>query len=111
MGRSSHRVQTPAVLTSVAARATMAENLSRYSSKEPQMQVTFLGKDPGSNEGDSPTLYATDRADRRTYIAQGWVVTDPEALAQIGPVPEGEALVEIPEDVMKFYARGKQEDR
>jgi hypothetical protein len=89
----------------------MTKNLSQYSSKELRMHVTFLGKDPGSNEGDSPTLYATDRADRRTYIAQGWVVIDPEALAQIGPVPEGEALVEIPEDVLKFYVRGKQEDR
>lgn len=36
------------------------------------MHVTFLGKDPNSFEGDSPTLFATDRTDRRTYIAQGW---------------------------------------
>ncbi len=74
------------------------------------MQVRFLGKDPGSNEGDSPTLYATDRTDRRTYIAQGWVVTDPQALAAIGPVPEGEAVVEIPEDVLKFYLRNRHEE-
>jgi hypothetical protein len=50
-------------------------------------------------------LFATDRTDRKTYIAQGWKVTDPEALAAIGPVPEGEALIEIPEDVLKFYQR------
>ena len=74
------------------------------------MKVRFLGKDPGSNEGDSPTLYATDRTDRRTYIAQGWVVTDPQALAAIGPVPEGETVVEIPEDVLKFYLRNRQEE-
>ncbi|MGH3326821.1 MAG: hypothetical protein ACRDPT_03315 [Streptomycetales bacterium] len=69
------------------------------------MRAQFLGKDPGSQEGQSPTLFATDRTDRRTYIAQGWTVTDPQALADIGPVPEGEALIEIPEDVLKFYQR------
>ncbi|MGH3767625.1 MAG: hypothetical protein ACRDS0_06320 [Pseudonocardiaceae bacterium] len=68
------------------------------------MRVTFLGKDPRSFEGESPTLFATDRADRSTFIAQGWKVTDPEALAVIGPVPDHETLVEIPEDVLKFYA-------
>ena len=54
---------------------------------------------------NSPTLYATDRKDRRTYIAQGWKVTDAQALADIGPVPDHEGLIEIPEDVLKFYAR------
>ena len=40
-----------------------------------------------------------------TYIAQGWKVTDPQALADVGPVPDHETLIEIPEDVLKFYAR------
>src|SRR5271165_6665942 len=40
------------------------------------MHAYFLGKDPESTEGDSPTLFATDRTDRVTYIAQGWRVTD-----------------------------------
>jgi hypothetical protein len=69
------------------------------------MHVRFLGKDPESIEGESPTLFATDRTDRKTYIAQGWVVTDPQVLAEVGPVLEGEAIIEIPEDVLKFYAR------
>jgi len=34
------------------------------------MRARFLGKDPESTEGDSPTLFATDRTDRVTYIAQ-----------------------------------------
>ena len=67
------------------------------------MHVRFLGKDPGSSEGDSPTLYATDRVDRRTYIAQGWIVTDPEALAELGEIPVGETVIEIPEDVLRFF--------
>lgn len=69
------------------------------------MRARFLGKDPDSQVGQSPTLYATDRTDRMTYIAQGWKVTDPQALADIGPVPEHETLIEIPEDVLKMYVR------
>ncbi|MFC4056184.1 hypothetical protein ACFOY4_41415 [Actinomadura syzygii] len=69
------------------------------------MHARFLGKDPDSQVGNSPTLFATDRTDRVTYIAQGWRVTDAQALADIGPVPEHETLIEIPEDVLKMYAR------
>ena len=69
------------------------------------MRARFLGKDPDSQIGNSPTLFATDRADRVTYIAQGWKVTDSQALADIGHVPDNETLIEIPEDVLKMYAR------
>ena len=71
------------------------------------MQLTFLGKDPQSDDDGSPALFATDRTDRRTYIAQGWIVTDPEALAAVGTLPEGEAIIEIPEDVLRFYQRNE----
>jgi hypothetical protein len=77
---------------------------------EARMRALFLGKDPDSNVGDSPTLFATDRTDRRTYIAQGWKVTDPQALADIGRVPDHETLIEIPEEVLKFYARRYQQE-
>jgi hypothetical protein len=73
------------------------------------MHAWFLGKDPDSQVGNSPTLFATDRTDRATYIAQGWRVTDPQALADIGPVPEHETLIEIPEEVLMFYVRRYQE--
>jgi hypothetical protein len=73
------------------------------------MRARFLGTDPDSQEGQSPTLFATDRTDRTTYIAQGWVVTDPQVLADVGDVPPGEAIIEIPEDVLKFYLRNHQE--
>jgi hypothetical protein len=73
------------------------------------MHAQFLGKDPDSQVDNSPTLFATDRTDRKTYIAQGWRVTDLQALADIGPVPDHEALIEIPEDVLKMYVRRYQE--
>ena len=69
------------------------------------MRARFLGKDPDSQVDNSPTLFATDRTDRVTYIAQGWKVTDPQVLADVGPVPDHETLIEIPEDVLKMYAR------
>ncbi len=69
------------------------------------MRAQFLGKDPESQVGNSPTLFATDRTDRVTYIAQGRKVTDPQALVDIGDVPDHETLIEIPEDVLKMYAR------
>jgi hypothetical protein len=74
------------------------------------MRAWFLGKDPESQNKDSPTLYATDRTDRKTYIAQGWKVTDPQVLADIGPVPDHEGLVEVPEEVLMFYARRYSEE-
>ena len=69
------------------------------------MRARLLGKDPDSQEGQSPTLFATDRTDRVTYIAQGWKVTDSQALADVGPVPDHETLIEIPEDVLTMYVR------
>jgi len=41
----------------------------------------------------------------------GWIVTDPQALAEIGPIPKGETIIEIPEDVLNFYKRNHEEDR
>lgn len=75
------------------------------------MRARFLGKDPQSRDGDSPTMFATDRTDRITYIAQGWKVTDPQVLADVGEVPDHEAIIEIPEDVIKMYARRYQEEQ
>jgi len=81
----------------------MLENVSlSFEQGEPLMHVRLLGKDPDSQEGQSPTLFATDRTDRKTYIAQGWVVTDPEVLAELGDIPPGEAVIEIPADVLRF---------
>lgn len=49
-------------------------------------------------------LFATDRTDRATYIVQGWRVTGPQVLADVGPVPDHEVLSEVPEDVLRMYA-------
>ena len=58
------------------------------------MKITFLGKE--STPGDSPTLYETDKG---TLLVQGYVVTDPEALANMR-IPDGETVVEVPKLLM-----------
>jgi hypothetical protein len=61
------------------------------------MRLRFLGT--GSETGECPTLYATDRD---TYVVQGWAVTDPEALADLRDVLPGETFVEIPKELLRF---------
>lgn len=75
------------------------------------MRARFLGKDPESPDGASPTMFATDRTDRVTYIAQGWRVTDPQVLADVGEIPDHETIIEIPEDVIKMYALRYQQEQ
>lgn len=61
------------------------------------MRLTLLGTD--SQAGRCPTLYATDRD---TYVIQGWTVTDPEALADLQNVLDGETFVEVPKALLRF---------
>ena len=68
------------------------------------MRLMFIGKDPDSNPTGSPTVYRTDR---ETWVVQGWMVTDPDALTQMN-IPDGETVVEIPDRMIKFF---RQEDR
>lgn len=61
------------------------------------MKLTFLGST--SQEGQCPTLYATDRD---TFVVQGWPVTDPEALGDLRDVLPGETFVEVPKALLRF---------
>lgn len=48
-------------------------------------------------EDNCPAVYETDRG---TFMVQGYVITDQEALAKLG-LPTGEAVVEVPADLLK----------
>lgn len=63
------------------------------------MALVFLGKDPGSPHGDSPTIY--DNGD--SYVVQGWRIIDPTVLAELGELPPHETVVEIPKRMMQFF--------
>lgn len=67
------------------------------------MQITFVAKDPESEPSGSPTLYRTDR---QSWLVQGWVVTDSEALATMD-IPEGETCVEIPDRMIPFFQQNQ----
>jgi hypothetical protein len=74
-------------------------------SQEESMKLEFLGTT--SNSGSCPTLFSTDRG---TVVVQGYVVTDPEAIATAqareGGLPSTETLVEIPVELLKFAPQG-----
>ena len=64
------------------------------------MALEFLGKDPGSPDGDSATIYRD--TERDTYLVQGLKVTDQDRLSQLG-LPEHETVVEIPRYMTQFF--------
>ena len=71
------------------------------------MRARFIGKDPESPDVNSPTLFATDRTDRKTFIVQGWKVTDRDALRDVGAIPDHEDVVEVPYEILEMYVAEK----
>ena len=67
------------------------------------MRLTLIAGDPESVPDNSPTLYRTDRG---SWVIQGWVVTDPEALTAM-KIPDGETCVEILDRMIPFFTQGQ----
>lgn len=67
------------------------------------MELTFVAKDPESVPDGSPTLYRTDR---QSWLVQGWIVADSDALAAMN-IPEGETCVEIPDRLIPFFQQSR----
>jgi hypothetical protein len=67
---------------------------------EVKMSLRFLGKDPGSKDGDSPSFWY-DEGDG-SVVVQGWKEEDPAAVSELlatsgrDHIPSNEALVRIP---------------
>lgn len=74
------------------------------------MRANFIGKDPESPDVNSPTLFATDRTDRKTFLVQGWKVTDHDALSDVGEIPGHEDVVEVPVDILEMYLAHKERE-
>jgi hypothetical protein len=64
------------------------------------MALHMLGKDPNSDNGDSPTVYYDDESGN--YLLQGWKVLDADRLAQMR-IPEHETVIEFPTRMMQFF--------
>ncbi len=69
------------------------------------MALRFLGTDPDSPDGGSPSLWD----DGDSYVLQGWRVTDP---AEVGAllraagrdhVPDHETLIRFPKRMMPLF--------
>jgi hypothetical protein len=58
------------------------------------MWLRFLGKH--SSPGSSPTLWDTDE---NRYVIQGFKL-GADALAQVGEIPAGEAVIWVPKELM-----------
>ncbi|MFR9722914.1 hypothetical protein ACL02R_05995 [Streptomyces sp. MS19] len=68
------------------------------------MSVIFIGIDPGSEQGESPTVWAD--TDRQELLIQGWTATSEEetrcyaeggtASGHTSGVPDHETIVRIP---------------
>jgi len=63
------------------------------------MALRYLGKDPGSDHGSSPTVWD----DGDCYVVQGWRITDAATLSEIGEIPEHETVLRIPKRMMQFF--------
>ena len=63
-----------------------------------------LSGDPNCKNGTCPTLWGAENGD---YVVQGYVITDPERLAQLD-LPEGETAVLIPAAVLEAHFRARR---
>ena len=68
------------------------------------MALHMLGKDPSSENGQSPTVYIDDVTGN--YILQGWKVTDAGRLGQMS-IPDHETVIEFPARMMQFFPEVK----
>ena len=65
------------------------------------MRLRLLGTESGHT--GCPALYATDRG---TYVVQGKLVTDQQAIADLVDVRDDECYVEIPKALLRFTDGG-----
>jgi hypothetical protein len=72
------------------------------------MTPRFIGKDPDSPNGDSPSVWD----DGDDFVIQGWKVSDPGEIAELlrtagqNAVPGHEALIRFPKRLVHFFAEG-----
>jgi hypothetical protein len=55
----------------------------------------------GCDDGQCPAIWDTD--DPQLVAVQGAILTDPEARADLGPVPAHEQVVLLPRDLVESY--------
>jgi len=72
------------------------------------MALRFIGKDPDSPNGDSPTVWD----DGDNFVIQGWKVGDPGEIAELlraagqNAIPGHEAVIRFQKRLVHFFAEG-----
>ncbi len=70
------------------------------------MTPRFIGKDPDSPEGGSPSLWD----DGDNYVIQGWRVSEPAVVSALlstagqHQIPAHETLIRVPKRLMYLFA-------
>ncbi|GLZ16122.1 hypothetical protein Acsp04_63570 [Actinomadura sp. NBRC 104425] len=64
------------------------------------MTLEFLGKDPQSDDGQSPTVWRDP--DTGDYVLRGWKI-DAQTRAAVGDDPPGELTMRFPARMMRFF--------
>ena len=67
------------------------------------MAMRFVGKDPGSPNNGSPTVWVDEKDG--SIVIQGWRIDDAETLEDIeatAPIPDHETVVRIPRRMAPF---------
>jgi hypothetical protein len=67
------------------------------------VMLRWLSGESSCKNGTCPTLWGTENGD---YVVQGYVIIDPERLAELN-LPEGETAVVIPATVLEGYFRAR----
>lgn len=69
------------------------------------MALRFIGKDPDSPNGDSPSVWD----DGDSFVIQGWKITDQDEITELlrtagqTGVPGHETLIRFPKRLMYFF--------
>jgi hypothetical protein len=72
------------------------------------MALRFIGKDPDSPNGDSPSVWD----DGDNFVIQGWKVSDAQEISDLlrtagqTAIPGHEAVIKFPKRLMHFFAEG-----
>lgn len=66
------------------------------------MRLRYIGKTAESEKIGCPALYARDRG---SFVVQGKMVTDPQAIADLRDLANDEFYVEVPADVLRLAER------
>ncbi|MEU8205873.1 hypothetical protein [Streptosporangium sp. NPDC049046] len=72
------------------------------------MGLRFIGKDPGSDNDHSPTVWLDEMTG--DLILQGWKITDAKTQAEIGVVPENETVIRFPVRMIPFVLEAHDGD-